>query len=714
MLIVLGDLLLLTLFGLVVLAFLDEAGQRLLLPAAPAIGALTAAAVLHWPGTFVGTNIGLPVAFAAGALACRTRLRPLARNLRSCWRLLLVVTAIGVPALVVGLEPQTRAGGARVVQPTWNNDAYAYVSLTDYLQQHPATAHPEIPPDPPAYGYSRSHLHSGLRIGEEFVQAAVATATGNTPERTWYTVSASWLLVLPGAMVGAAALLGSSPITGAIAGLIAGISALSTGQLFNQNSASLLGMVVSPLALALLVARLCAFGPWQPPRWLVGLGITGLAASYSEYAPIFAAGLALLVMFRATVGLRATVVDAAGILGTGLLIAPLAWYRTVAALTAEYHVAGNYWVSPFLDVSPAVTLTRLSGVIGLNGRKPAAIGIALCLVAAALIVIGIVRSAAARRLLPFLVGSMLLLYAMGSVRRFPYGHQRAVEISLVLFLLAMSIGGESILRAERLRRSRRLRVLAAGLLAVITAAFCVTNVRTARVVGRSDLARVRTVDRSFYEALGWVRQVSVDRGSNVLVADSEFFQQLWVVYLMRNLDRVAFPLIYPAYTPGLGNRGLWDGRIRRYALVGARDFVDARGPVVVARNARYRLLDLSRGEALIAMPLSGFNYDTPKPDGYSLWMAAQGELLFIRTAGYPRTVLLLGRGEETLVPLPIQVKEAASSEARTLLATATGGIRLALSAGVQTDVVLLTDRVASPPESQLPPRSLFLSGIAAG
>lgn len=703
--------------GGLVLLMVDTQGRKILLPALPGLGAMALAALLHWPSLFMGVKSGLVVLFPAAGLVAFWRRSRTAQLPPAVVRVLLIATLAGIPALLVGLIPQTRVDGPRLVQPTWNNDAYAYVTLTDWLQDHAATDRPSLPPRPPAYDYARAHLENGLRVGEELVQATAATLTGRDPAITWYTVTALWLLLLPGAMAAAAQLLGLSVGAGMAAGALTSLSTLTTGQLFNQNAASLLGIAIVPVTLALLLAAVFETGPWRPPVWLVGLSIAGLFATYSEYLPILALGLGagLLATWFST-GLTVFGRALRKCVHIGLfavVLAPLAWYNLVRALLLEYRIAGRFSLSPFLDTTGWAVINRYAGVASFQaGGSPSLLGPLIC-GAILLGVIAALWSAPGRRVAAYVASSAFLIYVLSFVRPYDYAQLRAIEITLPVVFLGVAVGFHTVFRRIR-ARSQPLAVVVAAPLGLLLAAFSIANVQTARETTSSPIVVSRTVDADFSEALGWLRNVVRGKGENLLVLDSHFFQQLWIMYLLREWPQVDYPFIYGDYTKGLEGRGLWDSKLRSYALVGTRDYVDADPGVIMAENNRYRLLDLSKGQALVAMPVAGFNYDQFVPERrYQLWMEDQARLLVFRTPGYPKRAVLSGMGLPELSPLDLR----ASNPDGAILgdSSVTGDpsrLILELPEQVLNEVVVTSSRKAVPPVAGQPGRSFLVTSVS--
>ena len=130
-------------------------------------------------------------------------------------------------------------------------------------------------------------------------------------------------------------------------------------------------------------------------------------------------------------------------------------------------------------------------------------------------------------------------------------------------------------------------------------------------------------------------------GSNVAVVSRQFFDQLWITFDYHDEAAVEYPFLYPDYL-GTKSPHRFDGKLPRFVLADSDAYVSADAGVEVRHNARFRLYDLSHGEALFALPISGWQAGAP-PGGDELttWMINDGSLLVMRTAGVhgPRRVL---------------------------------------------------------------------------
>jgi len=293
--------------GMALVALTPARARPSLLPATPALGAAGLVVVLHVSGLVRPAGTTAPIIVAALAVSLPFSLRALWRPRLPAWskRLFAGCSALGVGVAAFALVPVLLAGRATVVDPGVGNDSLAFVSLTDWFEHHTLPATPHLRVDPPAYGYVRTHQGLSARVGQDLLQATLAAALHKDPSQTWYAVTCAWLALLPGTVAAAGLLLYRSRITAVAAGAGAAASATVIGQVFNQNSASLLGIALAPLGLAVIVthlepARELAVGadagpPW--PAWVGAVVLAGLIGAYSEYLAILVPFAVLYALF---------------------------------------------------------------------------------------------------------------------------------------------------------------------------------------------------------------------------------------------------------------------------------------------------------------------------------------------------------------------------------------------------------------------------------
>jgi hypothetical protein len=580
---------------LLALSALPVVWRERLASATGVLGAAVLVVALHIPALVTGVRWGLVLVVAAGiALAFIQRRRHRGRGdllSRRAWGRLVLAAALGVLPLVVTLLPELRVGGPVVDQPTLNNDAFSYVTVSDWLRGHSALDQPDTKAGPPAYGYVAFHLDIGLRIGEELLQAANATVNRSDPLRTWFPTMAVWLWLLPGSVMAAAEVLGHDRRLGAVAGVVTGASAVVIGLAYNQNSASLLGIAMAPLVVALLAA---VIEDAPLPRWLPAVMVAAFLGTYTEYAPLLAGTLAIAL---ATRGRDATAALARlGRVGVvSVALAPLVYVNAVRSLLHETDAASSS--AFYLDNTRVQFANRFLGTASLpHLADPNLVG--------AIVAVACVAGLAAAVLLDrhrWLWGSLLgawvaLLLFLEHVHVFPYGHQRAVEITnpLVLFIAVLGWGA-AIERAGRAEVSTRLAV-AGGVVALL---YVVANVQRSTEVARSDLVLERHVDPPLHDAAAWAADHGGPAGQDVSVVVDDFFDQLWLAYLLRGEADTSYPTLHPDY---FRTEAFVPPGDRRYAVVQRGLPLVADPGVVVGGNERFVFLDLGRGAATVTAP----------------------------------------------------------------------------------------------------------------
>ena len=648
-------LVLLSASGVAVLAWLPEVWQRRLLPALPAVGAMALVVGLHATTLVTGVQVGLPI-LAVVAIAL-TALRTWRAH--GWWRPLLDIRWLGL-SLLVGAVPfllvlrPAEPYGATVVAPTSGDDAFSFVTVSDWLLIHPATDVPSESHDPPVWGYTRIHLSDGLRIGEELDQAAIADVNHRDPEQTWFTVTALWLALLPGACVAALATLRLRHVLGLAGGFLGAMSAVLAFEVLNANSAGMLGIAMLPLAVALFAARVDPGRPAvagdRPPLWLAGGAVAALVGTYTEYLPVIGLGLLAFVLTRRPAELRRALGAAVTLAVVAALVAPFAWFDAARSLLLNATAASSTQPSAFLG-PPLVVVSHLTGNRGV--WTPAGTPYALPL--AAVIAIGLIAGmllSPVRRLITCVTGSIAVAaVALSTVRYLPYGQQRAIEITLALVLLFSTIGWAALIPA--LVERRRVIGYGAALLAAGTAAaYVYVNLRTTdQSVAAADPQR--HVDAAFQEAAAWLAKVSGPAGNSAMVLSNDHFDQLWLLYATRHLTLLHYPFVYEDYG-GVKPLHYDDGVYRRFVVVDDQDFVDAAPGVVVGGNSRFRFLDLSRGRAVIA--LGAVNYLEPEtdPTGPAQWQVNDGQVLVVHSPDVT-SVTLIAEALPQVAPEPVAV-----------------------------------------------------------
>lgn len=708
---------LLTLVGGMVLAGLRPTLRNQLLPAAPLVGAAFLVVALHATGLFLSVRQGLAVVLVAagGSLVIGLRTgaaRPFLDRSALLWTLTGIVVAI--PLTAVALAPSLHVGDPRVVSALPSNDAVWYVSVSSWLAEHSILDVPEFPASvqdvgnvagpnaaTPADGPALSSLTIPLRLGQELVQAALGAVTGTSPLDTFTPWLAVWVLLVPGGCLAASALLGLGRVVGLVAGIVVASSTVFVQQVYNQNAASVLGIALAPVVLASVVAAIER--DRRAPLLFAGLMLSGFVGTYTEYAPFVAPAIAGAMLRRHD--LRTTLARAAGVLAIAVVIAPLVWVRALQSVMGVRGGAADSVSSPFLDASIGLVVNRLAGV----GAVSPVASRSLTLVLAGLIVLGAVLAAILGPhrglVIGFFAGGASFI-AWVSLQGLGYTQRRAVEIAfpVALFISVTGYGAlvhrprragsdtryRDVEHNPRLRGAMPVRMVALGALALgAVGVWSVVNVRSSLSAFEPQALQDRHVDGSFTDAREWVRDVGGPDGERVSVLVPSFFEQQWITLTLTDQKAVEYPALRPDY---LRTGSFWGGGMDRFWLVGEGVQVDAEPGMLVQANARFRLFDLSRGDAVIAAPFGLERWNTEASPEGGFTTLGDAEALIVRTPGAAGTVALTLRA---LSSEPLEVSVQADGSRAVVLesqAMPSDGVRLALPSDDPSVIVDISAR----------------------
>lgn len=601
-----GCLAILSLFGVAVLAPLRPRHRAVLLPAAPLLGAALLAVVLSSTSIFLATRTGVLVAVA---VAVGLLVTGWSRGRRP-WRLTpapvayaVLAVAAGVPGAVLALLPSAWVGDTQPVSANPSHDVFYYVSEAAWLLDHPVQPAPVIGAQPsvgvvaPSYAPMAATLSLPMRFGQPLVHAALAAILHQPVGTDAMVIPALWVALLAPAAFTAARLLHSSRAAAGMIAVASASSALLVQQAYQQNFDSLLGAGLALLAIACAVAA----ARRTIPLWPAALVLSSLVAVYTEYALYVAPAIIGGLMLAARRGWRRRVWRSLLLLGVAVLLAPVAWLRGLRTLMIRRD--GDLLGSPFFSDGAGAALSRVVGASPLNAPQ-AHHRLTAALVGA--IIVGLVGAVLLRRDRGTWIGLLGVgggYIALLTVEHHGYTQMRAVVLFLPLVLLASGLGWDAALR----RLVRRWAVPAASVFAVLgtgvlVALWTVLGLTSAaRSLDRS-FVEARHVDRSFAEAASWVDRLGGD-GNDVSVAAPDMFDQLWLAYALRNEQDVSYLSLRPDY---LGALSYWAGETDRYLLVGRGAAVAYPESAVVARNARFVLLDTAGAAVVAAVP-----QDTP-------------------------------------------------------------------------------------------------------
>ncbi len=674
----------LALVGAAVLCTVRPAVRDLVLPAAPLVGAAFLVVALHGGGWLLSVRAALPVVglVVVGLVVVgvvRGTTRPFVGRPAAGWTAAGLL--VGLPFSLVALAPSLRLGDPGVVSATTNNDAVFYVSVSNWLQRHPITAVPQIPPAPgagdltvvatPGDGPALTSLTAPLRVGQELVQAALNTVTGTSSFDTFSPWLAAWVLLVPGGCLAAAALLGLPRAAGLTAGVVLAGSTVVAQQVYNQNAASLLGIAMAPLVLAAVAAAVGLPARRRPPPGddagpggappvvpvlLAAVLLAGVVGTYTEYLPFLGPALAGLVLLRLR-GWRRAVGRGLAVVALSGVVAPLVWIRAVGSVLAVRGGAAEVFGSPYLGVDPGLVVSRLTGASAL----PAVLVSPATAVLAGLVVVGALLAVLLDRRRGLWAGFLVAgapFIAYLTVQDLGYTQRRAIDIAYPVLLLVAVAGWTAAVRALRHRAraargpgpwARALPVLVAAGTTAAVALWAGANVTSSLTSFDPASLAHRHVDDDFADVERWVEEVGGPGGADVSVLVPEFFDQQWTALALADEDDVEYPALRPDY---LRTGSFWSGGSDRWWVVGTGVQVLADAGAVVHQNDRFRLVDLSRGDTVIAAPFDLVDWAfEPDPEGL-ISTAGDAPVLVLRGPGAAATVQLEVAGP---VPTPVEL-----------------------------------------------------------
>jgi hypothetical protein len=595
--------------------------RRLLVPAAPLVGAAYLVVALHLTGIFLPAGIGVWIAFAFAVLALVVRFffdRGALTDWFSAIPDAIRVAAIGLLGAAMALTPSFLANSPLVMQATQANDAFYYVTVSQWVAGHSVTTLPSLGLSPltgldsPAFGPAYESIHYSLRVGQELVQAGLSTLT-SIPLVAGFT---PWLGVWVFLIAGGAWVLGAAfglPRLGRLAlGALLAVSFSVQGQVLQQNADSLLGVAFLPLAIGLVVMAVRPQGDHpRVPLWLPALTLAALTGTYTEYLPLLGVTLASIVLIGPLSGLRLSVLRAAGLVGLSLAFGPLIWWRAVkgllfaGSLAAQGNTAGiapielaKRFARPVLAYL-RVTWPSVSSLV--------VVGLVIFLVLSA---IALVAAFFNRRTRPFAIGgvvlSALVVLYIGS-RGSEYIFRRATDLLMPLLIFGVVLGAGVIVAELRGNRSgvRAGRAVPLGVAAIAIVGVLAPSYLSLRLVIQ-ERADDRIVSAEVGEAADWISKVGGNDGEKVTAAVATLYDQLWLSAALVNEPDVSFVNM----RGDLGYRGnqkllsYWDGELDPFILVGPGAYALAGDEAIVRQNGLFELLDLSRGPVTVAVPVA--------------------------------------------------------------------------------------------------------------
>ena len=391
LLIAAAQFLLAGLAGWALLGFVEQRWARRLAPAAPIIGVAFLVVALHAVVIAVPIKIGawIVLALVFGGVTYRLvsggTLVEQRRDLVSSGLRASVLASFGLLGFGLALIPSAEAK-APTVMATHNHDAFFYVGAAEWSIEHSIRTSPDLGPGPdaslngPADASALLTSDRQLRIGDILLSAGAGVLSGQPVRSFWMVQVAGWLLFAPASAYAATCFFvrsnpdpdadGSDPdadgldrqawLLGAVGGLVLSSSSLVAWQVHNQNSASVLGLMLAPLVIAAVWRQLCLVDD-RSPLLIVAVALGALIGTYGEYTPILVVVFGFLLLARSPRHWPAAFSRAAIVGVAAVAVAPLAFYRLVNVLFFLNGLDSDR-ISAYGDDDVWLLLGRLTGV----------------------------------------------------------------------------------------------------------------------------------------------------------------------------------------------------------------------------------------------------------------------------------------------------------------------------------------------------------------
>jgi hypothetical protein len=635
-------LLILSAFGLAMLALLSEQLRRRYLPAAPLFGVIYLVVVGYLLQLVLPASISawIAVALAAALLVVGLRLhRPRLRSYRRALLGLGLVLAVGLVAALIAWTPSFLVNNWQTIMPSASHDAFWYVASSVWMQGHTLLQMPQIGMSPGTgtdavfFGPPVEAFRNSTRLGQEMVMGDISVLTGIPVVAGFSAWQGVW------AMLGASGawLFGEAvrlPVRWRlVGGLLLSVSASLALQTTVQNADSILGLALVLAAIGLTGAALTtARRTDRAPLWLAGAAVAAALGVYSEYLPFLAVSLVALVLVWRLRDLRPRLERSILVLIASVVLGPAIWFRAVSALLFVGSIASSGG-----GQTGAAAVLSLLGPVGravLEGEGAVRIlAIAASLGIAAVVAVGLVAGLASRRYRGVVIGSgvlTLLLATYLTVTANPYIAHRAADMIAPLVALAALCGWVALFEGSGLTRFR-VPVRAVSVIAVV--AVIAANLALAGHAVASRIWNDRVVTVDFELAGEWVEEFGGDAGSSVTVAAPYLFDQLWLSEALSGEPDVAWANLRGdlGYRSNGHITAFWDGENDRYLLVGPGALASS-GADALRASARFSLFDLQNSSVVVAVPDS--------TDG--AWQYARNERGGIAASGPAALVMFAG------------------------------------------------------------------------
>jgi hypothetical protein len=639
-----AGVLILSALGFAVLVQVRPDLRRLLIPAVPLVGAAYLVVALHLTGIFLPARIGVWIAAAVALVALVIRFL-LDKKAFTDWFAAipdgLSAAAVGSLGAVVALTPSLLARSPLAMQATQSNDAFYYVSVSQWVAGNPITTRPSLGGSPltgvdsPVFGPAYESINLSLRVGQELAQAGLSALT-NIPIITGFSPWLGlWVFLIPGGAWVLGAAFGLPRLGRLVLGALLVVSFSVQGQVLQQNADSLLGVPFLALVIGLVVMA-SRPKPDHPrvPLWLPALVLAALVGTYTEYIPLLGMTLAALVIVGPLSGLRPALLRAAGLVGLSLVFGPLIWWRALQGLLFLGTVAAG---GNGVGVGPRELAEQISLPVEAYFRvtwpSPSGLVVTVLVVFALLCAFALVATLFSSRTRAFGIGgvglSTLVVLYIGS-RGNEYITRRAMDMLMPLLIIGAVLGAAVIVAALRARRPglRAGRGLTLSVTAVVIAGVLAPSYLGVRMMVHEQ-ADDRIVSPEVGEAADWISDLGGD-GDEVTAAVATLYDQLWLTEALVDESNVSFVSL----RGDLGYRGnlfllsYWDGELDPFILIGPGAYFVAEDAAVAEKNGRFQLLDLTRGQVTVAVPVELDRSSEPRARGRWSWtLDADGRIV---------------------------------------------------------------------------------------
>lgn len=712
---VLAGMAVLALVGAAALSLLPDAARHRLFPASPVIGAAVSVVFLHATALFTGARLGMAVLILLSVAILGVQLvwrRAIFASMASSAPTLGLLTIIGMAAATLVALPQLLAVDAFLVQWGDSYDAFYYVSGSSWLTDHSLLSVPAaaaVPTDgvpAPVFGPAMTSITTGLRVGQELLEAGITSVLGLGAAPGFPVVVGLWVAVAPGAVWAFGDVFGIVPRLRAGLVVVFVISASLVTQVLDAKAASVLGVALAALAVALVAGSVRPFAGYpRVPPLLAAIGVAAIVGTYTEYTPFIGPVLVCIVLVGPLAGTRTAVIRASIVLLLALLVSPIVWWRAWSSLSLTAQVVGS-------GGNAESTAGRISGLLGplrapvVSWRDGPGQLLFASLVAAAVffvaagLVVGVAFIATRGLCVGVLLASVVAVAI--AARGNDYVTSRASAMLLPLTLLGAMAGWAGLWSHVR---SGRGRAAASAVVAVVLLVLFAVNAQESSVAVFRPVPRQFVAGDDMRQASAWVHSIADSSGEDVSVATAQLFDQLWLSDLLADRPLTS----YLSLRGDLGYRGVvqkqsyWDGEATRFVLAGPGAFT-AGDEGVIRSNDRYRFVDLSSNpEAAVVVPV--------QTAGRLAWqIGPHGEISGVVSN---QLVVMTGRSPAPLVVRFAQARPGAVVTAEqdgrvvaSARADETGNVRLRLEGADTTEGACILDLGSGGGES------LALTGIS--